>query len=45
MKHCKDIIVSNIEKDRVIDDYYEKIRLSKQEKSFHEIIIQIGNKE
>ena len=32
-------------KDRVIDDYYEKIRLSKQEKSFHEIIIQIGNKD
>ena len=32
-------------KDRVIDDYYEKIRLSKQEKSFHEIIIQIGDKD
>ena len=32
-------------KDRCIDDYYEKIRSGKQEKLFHEIIMQIGNKE
>ena len=32
-------------KDRVIPDYYEKIRTGKQEKLFHEIIFQIGNKE
>lgn len=31
--------------DRRIDDYYEKIRNSKQEKSFHEMILQIGDKE
>ena len=31
--------------DRCIDDYYEKIRAGKQEKLFHEIILQIGNKE
>ena len=31
--------------DRKIDDYYEKIRTSKQEKLFHEIIFQIGNKD
>lgn len=31
--------------DRRIDDYYEKIRNSKQEKPFHEIILQIGNTE
>nr|WP_330375795.1 plasmid recombination protein [Dorea sp. D27] len=30
--------------DRLIDDYYEKILSSKQEKTFHEIILQIGNK-
>ena len=30
-------------KDRVIDDYYEKIRTGKQEKLFHEIILQIGD--
>ena len=30
-------------KDRVIDDYYEKIRTGKQEKLFEELIIQIGN--
>lgn len=29
--------------DRCIDNYYEKIRSSKQEKPFHEIILQIGN--
>lgn len=29
--------------DRRIDDYYEKIRSGKQEKPFHEIILQIGN--
>ena len=32
-------------KDRVIDDYYEKIRMGKQEKLFEELIIQIGNKD
>lgn len=32
-------------KDRKIDDYYEKIRSGKQEKPFHEIILQIGNKD
>ena len=30
-------------RDRVIDDYYEKIRMGKQEKLFEELIIQIGN--
>lgn len=34
-----------IRKDRCIDDYYEKIRSGKQEKLFHEIIMQIGNKD
>lgn len=29
--------------DRKIDDYYEKIRRGKQEKPFHELILQIGN--
>ena len=29
--------------DRCIDDYYEKIRSGKQEKPFHELILQIGN--
>ena len=29
--------------DRVIDNYYEKIRSGKQEKLFHEIILQVGN--
>jgi hypothetical protein len=32
-------------KDRCIGDYYEKIRTGKQEKPFHEIIVQIGNKD
>ena len=32
-----------IRKDRMIDDYYEKIRTGKQEKLFHEVILQIGN--
>ena len=32
-------------KDRMIPDYYEKIRMSKQEKPFHELIVQIGNKD
>ena len=31
--------------DRKIADYYEKIRKSKQEKPFHELILQIGDKE
>ena len=33
------------QKDRMIDDYYEKIRRGKQEKLFHEVIFQIGNKD
>ena len=32
-------------KDRQIANYYEKIRQSKQEKLFHEVIFQIGNRE
>lgn len=31
--------------DRKIDDYYDKICFGKQEKSFHEIILQIGDKD
>lgn len=31
--------------DRKIDNYYEKIRQGKQEKLFHEVIFQIGNKD
>ena len=31
--------------DRMIDDYYEKICSGRQEKPFHEIILQIGNKD
>ena len=31
--------------DRRIDDYYEKIRSGKQEKPFHELILQIGDKD
>ena len=31
--------------DHIIDDYYEKICSGKQEKPFHEIILQIGNKD
>ena len=31
--------------DRRIDDYYERIRSGKQEKPFHEIILQIGDKD
>ena len=30
--------------DRKIANYYEKIRSSKQEKPFHELILQIGDK-
>ena len=30
--------------DRRIENYYEKIRNSKQEKPFHELILQIGDK-
>ena len=32
-------------KDRMIDNYYEKIRMGKQEKLFHKVIFQIGNKD
>lgn len=31
--------------DRKIKDYYEKIRTSKQEKTFYEVILQTGNKD
>ena len=31
--------------DRKIEDYYGKIRSGKQEKPFHEIILQVGNKD
>lgn len=31
--------------DRRIENYYEKIRTSKQEKPFHELILQIGDRE
>lgn len=31
--------------DRRIDNYYEKIRRGKQEKLFHEVVFQIGNKD
>jgi len=31
--------------DRCISDYYEKIRSGKQEKPFHEIILQVGNRD
>jgi len=31
--------------DRKIENYYEKIRQGKQEKLFHEVIFQIGNKD
>ena len=32
-------------RDRVVSNYYEKIRTGRQEKLFHEVIFQIGNKE
>lgn len=32
-------------KDRRIPDYYEKIRSGNQEKLFHEIVIQVGNRD
>ena len=31
--------------DRCIENYYEKILSGKQEKPFHEVILQIGNKD
>ena len=31
--------------DRKIENYYEKIRTSRQEKPFHELIMQIGNRD
>ena len=36
--------VKQTRSDRMIKDYYEKIRSSKQEKLFHEIILQVGGK-
>lgn len=32
-------------KDRYIDNYYEKIRTGKQEKTFYEVVFQVGNRE
>ena len=32
-------------KDRCINNYYEHLRTGKQEKLFHELIVQIGNKD
>lgn len=32
-------------KDRIIKDYYKKIKNSKQEKTFYEVLAQIGNKD
>ena len=32
-------------KDRIVENYYEKIRTGKQEKTFHEVIVQIGDKD
>ena len=32
-------------KDRIIPDYYEHIRSGNQEKPFHEVVVQIGNKD
>ena len=37
--------VKQTRSDRRIDNYYEKIRISKQEKLFHELIVQIGNRD
>ena len=31
--------------DRKIESYYDKIRTGKQEKLFHDVIVQIGNRE
>lgn len=42
LKHYND---KQTRKDRKIDDYYEKIRSGKQEKLFHEVILQIGDKD
>ena len=32
-------------KDRKIENYYDKIRNSKQEKPFHEVVVQVGDKD
>ena len=37
--------VKQTRNDRRIEDYYERICSSKQEKPFHEIVLQIGNKD
>ena len=37
--------VKQTRNDRRIEDYYKKICSSKQEKPFHEIVLQIGNKD
>lgn len=45
MKHSPRYNEKQTRSDRRIDDYYEKIRSGKQEKPFHEIILQIGDKD
>ena len=45
MRHLKKYNDKQTRADRRIENYYEKIRNSKQEKPFHEHILQIGDKE
>ncbi len=45
MKLFKSTTKNKPEATGVIADYYEKIRTGKQEKPFHEIILQIGDKD
>ncbi len=44
MKRYSGTMKKQTRSDRRIDNYYEKIRNSKQEKPFHEIILQVGGK-
>lgn len=37
--------VKQTRKDRMIENYYDKIRIGKQEKLFHEAVFQIGNED
>ena len=43
--HAKNTDPNRTHWNRKVDDYYEKIRSGKQEKLFHEVIIQIGDKD
>ena len=45
MKHSPGTMRSRPEVTAGLTDYYEKIRSGKQEKPFHEIILQIGDKD